>query len=209
MTALRVVAMDLSLTASGVAATHDHHGEPRILARTVHTRRYVDKGVDHRRIHDILVDLGAAVRSNPHIVMMEGGYVGQQNNTMELSGLRHIVGQWLWARGVPYATVAPATLKVFATGRGNTHGENKVTKQEVREAVTAEYGHLVHIGDDNQADAVALMAMCLDHYGQPLAPLRESHRRALKVVAWPVLDPRPGGAAELTAAGPGRKAGIA
>lgn len=185
---LRVCAFDLSLTASGVAATHDHHGEPGLLARTVHTRRYVAEGTDHRRIHDILVDLGAAVRCEPHVAVMEGGYVGQNNNTMELAGLRTVVGQWLWARRIPYAEVSPSALKVYATGRGTTRGANKVTKQEVREAITATYGRLVHVGDDNAADAVAVMAMTLDWYGQPLVVVPEQKRRALASVRWPEIE---------------------
>jgi crossover junction endodeoxyribonuclease RuvC len=119
---------------------------------------------------------------------------------MELAGLRTVVGQWLWARKTPYALVAPATLKVYATGRGTTQGENRVTKQEVRERVTATYGHLVHIGDDNQADSIALLAMTLDAYGEPLVAVPETHRRALKAVSWPELPVRPEVAAALAGA---------
>jgi crossover junction endodeoxyribonuclease RuvC len=204
---LRACAFDLSLTASGVAATHNHRGEAGLLARTVHTRRYVREGTDHRRIHDILVDLGAAVSCKPHVAVMEGAYVGQQNNTMELAGLRTVVGQWLWARGVPYAVVAPATLKVYATGSGATSGQNAVTKQDVRAAITATFGRLVHIGSDDEADAVALLAMTLDHYGQPLVDLPDSHRRALKSVRWPDIDPLTASAADTTAGGQGSKEG--
>lgn len=192
---LRMIGLDLSLTGTGIAHTHDHNGKPAIGCRTVHTggRR------GHDRIQDILVDVAAAARSCPHIAVVEGAFVGQNNNTVPLAELRGVVLHWLWTKGVPYVSIAPSTLKVWAAGNG------AATKTAVREAVTADYGHLCHVGDDNQADALALLAMGMHVYGQPLAQVLNPRKlRAVDPAIWPTLEhPLSGSAAALTAAGRG------
>ena len=84
--------------------------------------------------------------------------------------------------------MSPATLKIWATGSGASSGDNKVTKLHVVEAIIAAYGGLLNIPrDDNACDAVALMSMGLAAYGQPLAEVPETHRRALDSIRWPEL----------------------
>jgi crossover junction endodeoxyribonuclease RuvC len=194
---LRVVALDMSLTGLGLAHSHDHHGRPRLGCRTVHSGR---RGQE--RIHDIRIDVAAAMKSKPDLVVVEGpSYASQGSAVYQLGELRGVILHYIWALRVPVAEMAPATLKVYATGRGTTRGENKVTKREVREKVTATYGHLLHIGSDDEADATTLLAAALHAYGQPLAPVPETHRRALDAVRWPQLPVRPEVAAAVAGVG--------
>jgi crossover junction endodeoxyribonuclease RuvC len=202
VTALRIIGLDLSLTGTGIAWNTDHHGRPTIGARTVHTGRR--RG--HDRLNEILVDVAAACRARPHLVVLEDLFVGHNDNTLELAGLHGIVRHWLWTRTIPYALMAPATLKVWATGSGATRGPNAVHKMAVREHVTADYGRLVHIDDHNQADAVALLAAGCHVYGHPLADVPAAQLRALKAVQWPTFDlliPPSGVAAALGSPPPG------
>ncbi|KXK63386.1 hypothetical protein AWW66_03470 [Micromonospora rosaria] len=186
MTALRMVALDLSLAATGVAATHNHHGEPGLLARTVHTARTAHGAtdMDHTRVNAVLRDVAAAVKCRPHLVVIEWLplFDGKGATTLRLAELHGVVKHWLHAQGITYRDVHPPEVKTWATGKGNA------SKTAVLEAVTATYGRLLHIDGHDQADAVALLSLALTAYGQPLVTGMTAHqRRALGNVSWPTL----------------------
>jgi crossover junction endodeoxyribonuclease RuvC len=181
-----MVALDLSLAATGLAATHDHHGRAGLLARTIHTARTAHGAtdMDHTRVNRVLADVAAAVKCRPHLVLVEWlpQFEGKGATSLRLAELHGVVKHWLHARGVRYVDVHPPEVKTWATGKGNAG------KTQVKEAVTATYGRLVHVADDNQADAVALLSMALHAYGQPLVSATSSHqRKALGNVKWPTL----------------------
>lgn len=195
MTELRMVALDLSVSGTGMAWNYDHHGHPNLGCRTVHTARVNHDAVDHNRIQRVLEWVAAAAKSRPHLAVVEGTFTRGSGSDIPLIGLRQIVCHWLWVKGIPYVGVAPATLKVWTTGRGTTNGENKVTKDEVKAAVVATYGGLLNIDprDDNQCDAVGLLSMGLAAYGQPLVRITRSHQtRALSTPKWPTLTTEEG-----------------
>lgn len=81
--------------------------------------------------------------------------------------------------GVPYVVLTPATLKKFATGKGNS---NKTAM-----ALHAFKRAGREFGDDNQCDAWWLWAAGMDHFGPALFPLPVAQRAALDVITW---DPR-------------------
>jgi len=186
VTELRMVALDLSLAATGLAATHDHHGQPGLLARTIHTARTAHGAtdMDHTRVNAVLADVAAAVKCRPHLVVIEWlpQFEGKGATSLRLAELHGVVKHWLHVKDIRYVDVRPPEVKTWATGNGNAN------KTAVVERVTADYGRLVHIDDDNQADAVALLSLGLAAYGQPLVPVTSSHqRRALGNVKWPTL----------------------
>lgn len=187
MTDLRLVALDLSLTGTGVAFTHDHHGATALGCRTIYSRWGADR--PHDRLNDILSGVAAAAKCEPHLVVVEAASYGSVGNAVDqLAGLRWITRHWLWSRQIRYVEVAPATVKVWATGSGATSGENKVTKRRVREDITATYGHLVHVSTDDEADALSMLSAACAAYGQPLARVTDGRKtRALGSVSWPTL----------------------
>lgn len=93
---------------------------------------------------------------------------------------------WLWwavagrciAREVPLALVSPGTLKVYATGDG------RATKEDVVQQVQKRRPDVTFRGN-NEADALTLAALGLDHLGHPPVDLPKTHRRALDAVHWP------------------------
>lgn len=190
MTALRVVSLDLSLTGTGIAATHDSNGSPRLACRTVTPRRYPSEtAIDHRRLHEIFAAVMHAARCRPDLVVVEWlPQVGDHGDAaLRLAELHGLVKHWLYKQKLRYVDVRPQHLKIYATGRGDAK------KHEVREQVTARYGSLLHIGTEDEADSVALLALALDKYKQPLerggrpidVPL--TNRRAIDSVKWPDL----------------------
>jgi len=181
---LRVVALDLSLTATGIATTHDSAGEPRLACRTVTPRKYPSATqIDHRRLKETIDAVTGAVRCRPDLVVVEWlpQFDGKGDTSLRLAELHGAIKHWLWSHDVLYVDVLPPHLKQYATGSGNAK------KRDVREAVTARYGRLLHIGTDDEADAVTLLAMALDAYGQSLVAVNGTYGRALAAVKWPEL----------------------
>lgn len=190
---LRMIGLDISTAATAIAATHDSAGKPRLAVRTLDTAA--------RPLHDQTDLIEMAIRracgtpatggrpapeAKPDLVVVEGTFSRQSGSDYPLHHVIGCVTQWLHRQCIPYVTPAPATVKVYATGSGATRGVNKVTKDKVVAAVLATYGRLLNIArDDNACDAVALLAMGLDQFGQPLAEVPQTHRRALAAVAWP------------------------
>ncbi len=164
----RVLGLDLSLTATGVAYTDG----------SLDTVRPITKG-DTR----LLEIVGRAVDTpveecEPELVVIEDLPHGLRNAAAGSLGMVHgAVRCALIERQVPYLTVPPATLKTYACGKGNA------TKPDMRVALLQRTGDDVR--DDNQVDAWWLRALALDLAGQPVLELPQTHRRALDKLTFP------------------------
>lgn len=91
------------------------------------------------------------------------------------TGMAHgVVRLTLMTHGVPYRTVTPATLKKFATGKGNC------TKPDMRMSLYQRAG--LDIRDDNQVDAWWLRELGLHLIGEPTLELPKTHLAALDKV---------------------------
>ena len=188
---LRLVALDLSLTATGIAVTHDQVGEPRLACRTITPRKRPTRtAIDHERLHETFGAIAAAVQCKPDLVIVEWlpQFTGHGDAALRLAELHGAIKHWLFSQKLTYVDVRPVHLKQYATGKGNA------TKQDVREAVTARYGRLLHIHTEDEADAVALLMAGLDAYGSrlpdgqdlPVVPL--VNRKAVTATTWPELE---------------------
>lgn len=196
---LRIVALDLSLTATGIAVTHDQVGEPRLACRTVSPRKRPSPTIiDHVRLHETFQAIAAALNCRPDLVVVEWlpAVSGTGGVPLRLAELHGALKHWMYAKGHRYVDVNPSHLKQYATGKGNAK------KELVRAEITARYGGLLHIGSSDEADAVALLALALDVYGRPLTDehgwaieVPQAHRGALAAAKkeWPELDHLTGG----------------
>lgn len=167
---LRVLGLDLSLTATGVCLTDG-------TTLTLKTRQ---KDGDRRLvvIADALtsmigdgstVDL-AVVEDLPKHAMAAG-----------ITGMVHGVARAVLLRaGIPYALVVPATLKAFATGKG--------AGDKTPMAMAAYKRAGVEFGDDNQCDAWWLRAAGLDWYDAAEFTMPQAQRDRLAKVVWPVRE---------------------
>ncbi len=151
-----VVGVDLSITATGVAL-------PGGDTFTIRPRSLGD----HR-----LAEIAAAVLDLSHaaLVVIEGPVLRSQA-ALPLGMLHGAVRASLLEAGAEYLIVAPATLKKYATGRGNA------TKPDM--AVAAWKRAEREYADDNQCDAAWLRWLGLDVLGAPEFDLPASHRVAL------------------------------
>lgn len=160
-----VLGLDLSITATGVALPD---GKLLTIKAT--------SGGDHRlvRIEQFLraipigVDL-AVIEDLPTQAMSAG-----------ITGMVHgVVRATLINLGIPYVLITPATLKAFATGKGNA--------DKTAMALAAFKRAGLEFGDDNQCDAFWLRAAGLDRLGFPLFDLPAAQRERLAKVSWPNL----------------------
>ena len=96
---------------------------------------------------------------------------------------------WLWwevyqrltSREVPIALVTPQQRMLYATGKGAGG------KGGVIDAVARRWPAFTTNGNDNLADAVALMAAGMNALGHPLAEMPKANRAALDAVKWPQI----------------------
>lgn len=171
MSAPRVVGLDLSITAPGIAWCDS----------SVHTVRPTGDG--DARLLSIVDEVARAVDGRSiDLVVIED--LPTHARAAGITGMVHgAVRAWLLRHDVPYALVTPATLKKFATGKGNAD------KSAMAVAAYKRLGR--ELADDNGVDSLWLRAAGMDHLGHPLAPMPAAQRAALDKVAWPI----PGGAA--------------
>lgn len=169
----RVIGLDLSLTSSGVASS---------LGWTDTIRTTKLRGLD--RLRKITTDV-RAYATGYTLAVIEGpsyGHSGFRQHE-ELVALRWMVRDMLDHADVPFTLVPPATLKLWATGKGNA------TKNDMAAAMDERHpghtpGFLAGQRYD-EADALALAEMGAAHLSG--GGLSATQERAMAKVVWPEL----------------------
>lgn len=184
---MRFMALDLSLTATGVAMAQT---DP--IDFTTSTIKTPSSSRGAARLHRILVALGGIVKTmDPHLVLLEGYAYGRTNQAHQLGELGGVVRLWLYEKKIPYVVVPPAVLKGIATGRGG--GKNAGKDNVMAEAIR----RLGYQGaDNNQADAAWLVTLALVRYfgsavrldGPVCVDLTREQLGWVDKVAWPALN---------------------
>ena len=183
-----VIGLDPSLTGTGLASSNgwcDVIGYKR--ARTK------DPGItqlphpERLTAMRTLVDQVLEHVGTPHLVVMELPAVSRSGGGAHERG-------WFWwqlygrleARNIPVGLLSPNARALYATGKGNA------PKNAVVDAIARRYPQWTTEGNDNAADAVALMAAGRDHLQHPITNLPKTHRAALDKAIWPDLPNLPG-----------------
>lgn len=159
----RVLGLDLSITATGIAFPDG----------TTHTLRPHTNG--DQRLLEIVEDLTVPIMC-ADLVVIEGPVV-RSNAAVTIGMVHGAIRTLLLKEETPYATVPPATLKKYATGRGNA------TKPDMRMELYKRTG--IDLGDDNQVDAWWLQAAGLHHLGHPPVDLPKTQVDVLEKIEWP------------------------
>lgn len=169
-TALRVLGLDLSMTASGICLSDG----------TTHTVKTRDKDGD-KRLQTIVDHVAAALDdSTPALVVMEEAPPGLKGPAIKAIHMVHgAVRLHLITSGIPYAVINPTNLKGYATGK--TGADKPAMAVAAYKRAGAEFG------DDNQCDAYWLRAAGLDWCGAPLFQMPAAQRAYLNKTNWPDL----------------------
>lgn len=179
---MKVLALDLSLTSTGVAYPLGSVGRWIPPSGVVGMERlqwlrcrlaesWVECGVDLVVIEGYSFGMARPTKG-------QGG--GQPSHAHALGELGGVIRFTLWNNAVPYVDVAPASLKKYATGKGNAKKESVLVEAVKR---------LGYDGSStDEADALWLRAMALDAYGEPEVEMPALNRTALEAVPWLELD---------------------
>lgn len=164
---MTVIGLDLSLTATGIAYADG-------TTRTIKTRT----ADGDRRLLQIVAAVVEAASQGVELAVIED--LPTHAHSAGITGMVHgAVRAALIAQGLPYVLVPAATLKAFATGKGNA--------DKTAMALAAFKRAETEFADDNCCDAWWLRAAGLDWLGTPLFPLPEAQRVRLAKVRWPEL----------------------
>lgn len=178
-TPLRILALDLSLRATGFATSWSL---TRVQASGILTPRKLTGTARLILLRDMVRSMAREQRAD--LVIIEGisfGSTGAMH--AEICGLNYLVRVALEEIGIPWTEVPPSTLKKFATGKGNA---------QKADMLAAAIRRLNYQGSDhNEADALWLMQMALQYYGCAGAvSLPAANLESLAKVTWPQLKRR-------------------
>ena len=172
---MKILALDLSWTSTGYSVGV-HSG----LIRTS-PQKYPNDMDRARYIVDQIRELFAA--NGAELVVIEDFALGasRKNSRAHSTGMLGGIVRWeLHRESIPFALVPPASLKKYATGKGNAG------KPEVLVAAVRRLGY--ERASNDEADAMWLHEMAMAHYapdGAVLVP--KAHLSALDGVDWPDL----------------------
>jgi Holliday junction resolvasome RuvABC endonuclease subunit len=157
---MKVSGLDLSMTGTGVCHTVEgaactHLIKPR-EARDLRLPEIAKRVIEYVRDSDLVLIEGYLNRS------MSAGITGMVHGAVRAA---------LIEEGLKYATLPPASLKKFATGRGGA------SKTEM--ALAALKRGDLEFRDDNQCDAWWLWVGANDHMGEPVLQLPKVQRESL------------------------------
>ena len=167
---MRIVALDPSLTATGVADS------ARPAPWTISYPRLQGEARLHA-IHKHVI----AVTQGADLVVIEGYAYAEGARAHSMGELGGLIRVGLWARNIPKVEIPPANMKKVATGNGGAK----------KEAVLAEaIRRLGYKGsNNNETDALWLLQCGLIHYGLAGAPeLPKKHLEGLEKVQWPSIE---------------------
>lgn len=204
----RIVGLDLSLTATGLARVETGaganvvglHGKP-IIPATVEVRRIGSKAPAHKK-GDPPPSIGSrSLRlrrlagqiteqcAGADLVVVEGpSYASEGAGTWDRAGLWWLVVARLTGAGLNVVEVPPSNVKMYALGKGGGAGTGK---DEVLAAVIRRYLPVVEVPGNNEADALVLAAMGARFIGAPIEPggtIPAANAKALTAVRWTTTE---------------------
>lgn len=185
MTLPRVVGLDPSLTASGIAWPDGRCIRRGRAGLTKADRPLVERGA---ALMGLVLEVGNLVLAGPDLADVEPPAlvlieeIPREHLDSERAYLWWSVVNLLGRRGVDVVEVQPSTIKKYALGKGSGKG---VTKAAVVDAAARRMPQFVTGGDDNLADAAWLCALGCDLLGHPIVELPAAHRDTIHKIKIP------------------------
>lgn len=170
-----IIALDLSITATGTCDTEgttatikakSADGDRRLVTIADRVRQLVGENRGYLGTHLAQLAVIEDLPTHAH----GAGITGMVHGAVRAELIR---------LGVPYVLVTPASLKKWATGKGNAD------KVAMGVAALKRFGR--EFPNDNECDAFLLHAMALDALGHPLVAMPAVNRAALDAVKWPQI----------------------
>ena len=175
---MKILALDLSLTATGFATTYPVFNDADRVQRDVHSGTIEPRRMSGMPRLRYIRDLVLSLARDADVVVLEGYAFGvqRQAGARAIGELGGVVRLALFEAERPVAEVPPASLKLFACGAGNA------AKDAMLASAIRQLGYEGH--DHNVSDALFLLAMGRCAYGLDV-PSNAHQRRALEKIQWP------------------------
>jgi crossover junction endodeoxyribonuclease RuvC len=172
MSNINIIALDLSLTSSGVS-----FGSQLNLITT-------NKRGAERLFHISSEIMKLVVAQNITHAVIEGySFASRNSQAHSIGELGGCVRMRLWENGIPYVEVPPTSRAKFATGKGNA------SKGEVISAISAKTGIVfAGSGGNDMCDAWVLMEMAQARLGLSEWSWSKTQLEALDKVDWSPLE---------------------
>jgi crossover junction endodeoxyribonuclease RuvC len=169
----RVIGVDLSMSATGLATAAGAtlvKTKPQCWSSDLARLRHIAA-----RVRDACVEAAA------ELVVLEGlSYGSNYGKVSERAGLHWLVRHYVDNAGFPIAIVTPSARCKYICGKGNAPKDAVMIACVQRLPIV--------VSDNNEADAVILYAMGMDHLGAPIATMPAAHRAALGGAQWPSVE---------------------
>lgn len=185
MRTTRLLALDLSITASGVTmpSGYSPDGSMNMLQMsTIATRLAGDLRLSE--IKGRVRHLAALQSPVVDWVIMEDLPPTRAFSTAKLGMVHGAVRCALIEEGIPYLAVPPSVVKKYATGKGTA------PKPDLRMELYKRTG--LDLTDDNQVDAAWLWLLGHDLAGDPVIPMPQANRSVLAKLVMPEIRHRDG-----------------
>lgn len=164
---MNLLALDLSLNSTGWATSPSTYGTLDPAERRGPERLSWIRDQILELEHDHHTDL----------IVIEGYAYGRPNQAHQVGELGGVIRTALYDAGIPYLEVTPATVKQYATGKGNA-SKNLM--------LVAAGRRLGYPGESNdEADALWLHAAVSELAGTPWVDVPQTHRAALAKLTLP------------------------
>lgn len=173
----RVVGLDLSLTATGLAFIRP---DAPASVQTIKSTGAKDASLAQRaeRLHGLARDILLASLYADVVVIEQPAYNQTGGSHHDRSGLWWLVADSLLPEVDRVVEVTPQAVKKYATGKGNA------SKDEVLAAVVRRYPD-IDVANNNEADALVLAAIGSRLAGYPIEEsLPAAHLDSLAKVRW-------------------------
>lgn len=185
MRTTRLLALDLSITATGVVTPWDYDYERpmnELQITTVSPKREGDLRLSEikNNVRALVHEHGVAV----DWVILEDLPPTRAFSTAKLGMVHGAVRSMLIEEGIRYLAVPPSVVKKYATGKGNA------PKPDLRMALYRRID--LDLRDDNQVDAAWLWLLGHDLAGDPAIKVPEVNRSVLTKLVMPEIRRRDG-----------------
>lgn len=141
----------------------------------------------HRRIDAVVRGVGTRAGTTATLALIEAPALdADHGNAWDRAAVWWWIVGTLLDRDIPVATIAPTTLKKWATGRGGS-AKAPVEKRHIVEAMHAMWPGLpctTNPARHHEAEALAMAQAAAQHLGWPV-PIRRHHGASLAVIKWP------------------------
>jgi Holliday junction resolvasome RuvABC endonuclease subunit len=166
---VKISALDLSVTSTGVAS---HDGLTRALVYGDRKKGYDKQEFEAERL-EWLVDEAVRVCEGSDLVAIESAVL-RSYAVITLGGLQGAVKYALRKAGLPFMMIPPASIKKYATGKGNA------VKSPMMLAAYKRLG--VEDITEDEVDALWLRALALDLVGFPVVEMPALNREVIDVL---------------------------